>query len=175
MSRRIPSLPRLSLHVVALVVVPLVALAAPTHALAQQPPYMTLVGELVGAVDSPRVVMETCVTRKAGRREQLKSAYDGWRARHAPLLAQVDEQLSHADARLRRDNPAAGAGSVSEAMTRILQRRYDALDAAGLRQLCGRYDEMLRAKDVEMDAAIPELLKRVSDADRALAARETRG
>ena len=73
------------------------------------------------------------------------------------------------------DNPAAGAGSVAEAMTRILQRRYESLDAAGLRQLCGRYDEMLRAKDVEMEAAIPELLKRVGEADRALAARESRG
>ena len=144
-------------------------------ALAQQPPYMTLVGELVGAVDSPRVVMETCVARKVGRREQFQVAYDAWRARHAGVLAQVDEQLSHADARLRRDNPAAGTGSVAEAMTRILQRRYEALDAAGLRQLCGRYAEMLRAKDVEMDGAIPQLLKRVADADRALAASEQRG
>jgi hypothetical protein len=165
MSRQIRSLPAL----LSLLCIPV---AAP--ALAQQPPYMTLVGELVGAIDSPRVVMETCVTRKAGRREALKASYDAWRARHAPLLAQVDEQLSHADARLRRDNPAAGTGSVAEAMTRILQRRYDALDAAGLRQLCGRYDEMLRAKDVEMEATIPELLKRVSDADRALAGREPR-
>ncbi len=165
MSRRFPSLAALLL----------LCTPAIAPAVAQQPPYMTLVGELVGAVESPRVVMETCVTRKAGRREQLKSAYDGRRARHAPLLAQVDEQLSHADARLRRDNPAAGAGSVAEAMTRILQRRYESLDAAGLRQLCGRYDEMLRAKDVEMEAAIPELLKRVGEADRALAARESRG
>lgn len=144
-------------------------------AVAQQAPYMTLVGELVGAVDSPRVVLETCVARKAGRREPLQGAYDAWRARHATLLAQVDAQLSQADARLRRDNPDAGAGSVAEAMTRILRRRYEALDAAGLRQLCSRYDEMLRAKDVEMEGAIPALLQRVTDADRAITVRESAG
>jgi hypothetical protein len=132
---------------------------------------MTLVGELVGAVDSPRVVMETCVARKAGRRDQFQPAYEAWRARHAALFTAVDEQLSRADARLRRDNPDAGASSVAAAMTRILQRRYDALDASGLRQLCGRYAEMLRAKDVEMEGAIPALLQRVADADRALAPR----
>ena len=152
----------------------LAALSAGT-AVAQGESYMTLVGELVGAVESPRVVMETCIARKAGRRGDLQPAYDGWRARHADLLARVDAQLTRADARLRAENPDSGARSVADAMNRILQRRYESLDAAALRQLCGRYDEMLRAKDVEMEAAIPELLKRVGEADRALAARESRG
>ena len=61
MSRRFPSLAALLL----------LCTPAIAPAVAQQPPYMTLVGELVGAVDSPRVGMETCVTRKAGRREAL--------------------------------------------------------------------------------------------------------
>ena len=45
-------------------------------------------------------------------------------------------------------------------------RRYESLDAAALRQLCGRYPEMLRAKDVEMQAEIPGLLQRVVEAER---------
>ncbi len=51
-------------------------------------------------------------------------------------------------------------------MNRILQRRYESLDAAALRQLCGRYPEMLRTKDVEMQAEVPALLKRVVEAER---------
>ena len=39
------------------------------------------------------------------------------------------------------------------------------LDPA-LRQLCGRYPEMLRTKDVEMQAEVPALLKRVVEAER---------
>ncbi|MCU0759658.1 MAG: hypothetical protein MUF07_10770 [Steroidobacteraceae bacterium] len=139
---------------------------------AEDVPYMTLAGELAGAVESPRVVLEACVARKAGRRGDYQAAYEAWRARHATLLTQVDAQLARADARLRRDNPAAGASSVADAMTRILQRRYESLDAAALRQLCSRYPEMLRAKDAEMTDAVPRLLQRVADAERAAAAKQ---
>jgi hypothetical protein len=139
---------------------------------AQELPYMTLAGELAGAVESPRVVMETCIARKSGRRGEYQSAYDAWRARHASLLAQVDAQLARADARLKRDNPASGANSVADAMTQILQRRYDSLDAAALRQVCGRYVEMLRSKDAEMADSVPRLLQRVAEAERALSVKE---
>lgn len=108
-------------------------------AVAQGESYMALVGELVGAVESPRVVMETCVARKSGRRGDLQPAFEAWRARHAALLTQVDAHLARADARLRAENPDSGARSVADAMNRILQRRYESLDAAALRQLCGRY------------------------------------
>lgn len=135
-------------------------------AVAQGESYMALVGELVGAVESPRVVMETCVARKSGRRGELQPAFEAWRARHGTLLGQVDAQLARADARLRADNPDSGARSVADAMNRILQRRYESLDAAALRQLCGRYPEMLRAKDLEMQAEVPALLKRVVEAER---------
>lgn len=141
-------------------------------AYAQEPPYMTLVGELAGAVESPRVVMETCVARKSGRRGEYLPAYEAWRTRHAALLAEVDAQLARADARLKRDNPASGANSVADAMTRILQRRYESLDASALRQVCGRYAEMLRSKDVEMTDSVPRLLQRVAAAERALSAKE---
>lgn len=147
-------------------------LAGPTFA--QDQPYMALVGELAGAVESPRVVMETCVARRSGRRSDYQSAYETWRGRHAALLAQVDAQFVRADARLRRDNPGAASASVVEAMSRILQRRYESLDATQLRQLCGRYADMLRSKDAEMQGAVPALLKRIADADHALAASETR-
>jgi hypothetical protein len=144
--------------------------AAP--ALAEDVPYMTLAGELAGAVESPRVVMEACVARKSGRRGDYQPAYEAWRSRHATLLAQVEAQLARADARLKRDNPGAGANSVAEAITRILQRRYESLDAAALRQLCERYPEMLRSKDAEMSGAVPQLLRRVAEAERASAARQ---
>lgn len=149
------------------------ALLAPM-ARAQQPPYMTLVGELAGAIESPRVVMQTCLARKSGRRGDYQQAYEAWRGRHAALLAQAEEQFVRADARLKRDNPGAAADTVTGAMSRILQRRYESLDATQLRQLCERYPEMLRAKDAEMQGSVPELLRRVGDADRALAAREGR-
>ena len=99
-------------------------------AVAQGESYMALVGELVGAVESPRVVMETCVARKSGRRGDLQPAFEAWRARHAALLTQVDAHLARADARLRAENPDSGARSVADAMNRILQRRYESLDAA---------------------------------------------
>ena len=65
-------------------------------AVAQGESYMALVGELVGAVESPRVVMETCVARKSGRRGDLQPAFEAWRARHAALLTQVDAHLARA-------------------------------------------------------------------------------
>ena len=135
--------------------------------LVQGQPYMAMVGELVGAIESPRVVMETCVAGRAGRRAEYQRAYEAWRTRHASVLAQVEAQLARADERLQRDNPESGARSVADAMNRILQRRYESLDPGPLRQLCDRYPDMLRAKDVEMETSVPELLRRVAAADGA--------
>jgi hypothetical protein len=132
-------------------------------ALAQEKPYMALVGELVGAVENPRLVQEMCVSRFPKRRAEFTEAYSAWRTRHGEVLKAIDEQVARANLRLERQGAPPGA-SVVATVGGILKRRFDALDTGKARQLCDAYPEILKAKDEEMKSAIPGLLEAVTNA-----------
>ncbi len=127
--------------------------------------YMILVGDLVGAVEGPRVVQDVCVSRFPKRRADFEGAYAEWRARHGDLLKAVDEQVVRANARLRSQGAPADA-SVVTTIDAILHRQFDSLDAAGARKLCDSYPQILKTKDEEMAASVPALLEAVTNAER---------
>jgi hypothetical protein len=133
--------------------------------------YMMLVGDLVGAVETPRLIQEVCGSRFPKRRTEFADAYSQWRARHEDVLKAIDEQVARANVRLERQGAPPGA-SVVTTINGILQRRFDTLDAAGIRQLCGAYPQTLKAKDEEMKSSVPTLLEVVADADRQMSAKE---
>jgi hypothetical protein len=140
-----------------------------TSALAQGKSYMTLVGELVGAVENPHLVQEVCVSRFPKRRAEFVAAYSAWRTRHSDVLKAIDEQVARANVRLQSQGAPPGATVVST-IGAILKRRFDTLDTGKARQLCDAYPEILKSKDEEMRTTVPGLLQVVTDADRQMSA-----
>ena len=149
----------------------LLGAAGAAPALEQGRPYMMLVGDLVGAVETPRLVQDVCVSRFPKRRMEFTDAYSAWRVRHEELLKAIDEQVVRANARLERQGAPPGT-SVVTTISERLQRPFDALDAAKGRKLCDSYPQILQAKDAEMGSSVPALLEAVVDADRQLSAKE---
>jgi len=132
---------------------------------AEQPKsYMMLVGDLVGAVEGPRVVQDVCVSRFPKRRAEFVDAYTAWRTRHADLLKAVDEQVVRANARLKSQG-APPEASVVTTVDGILHRQFDNLDGAKARKLCDSYPQILKSKDEEMTSTVPALLAAVAGAD----------
>jgi hypothetical protein len=129
--------------------------------------YMMLVGDLVGAVETPRLIQEVCGSRFPKRRTEFADAYSQWRTRHEELLKAIDEQVARANVRLERQGAPPGA-SVVTTIDGILQRRFDTLDASRTKQLCDAYPQTLKAKDEEMKSSVPTLLEMVADADRQM-------
>lgn len=147
----------------------LLATVAVTPALAQGKPYMALVGELVGAVENPRLVQEICVSRFPKRRAEFVDAYAAWRVRHAEVLKAIDAQSTRANVRLLRQGAPAGA-TVVATVDGILKRRFETLDSGKSRELCDAYPAILKSKDEEMKASVPGLLEAVIAADKTLTA-----
>lgn len=153
-----------------------VAIAAAAAAFAESKSHLQLVGELVGAVESPRIIQGFCASRQPKSASRYAKAYSEWRARHATIIEAVDAQVVRADARLQRErSPGADpAATTVTAITQILQRRLDTYTGEQIRQVCDAYPDMLKSKDKDMESAIPELLERVKAADIALTANEGR-
>jgi hypothetical protein len=126
--------------------------------------YMMLVGDLVGAVEGPRVVQQVCVSRFPKRRMEFEGAYLAWRDRHGDLLKAVEERIGQANARLAQQGAPAGT-SVVTTIDGILRRQFDTLDAAKARKLCDSYPQILKSKDEEMTSSVPALLEEVSKAE----------
>jgi hypothetical protein len=133
----------------------------------QSKSYMMLVGDLVGAVEGPRLIQEVCGAKIPKRRKEFSEAYLAWRARHEDVLKAIDAQVVRANVRLEQQGAPPGA-SVVTTIDGILQRRFDALDAAKTRQLCDAYPATLKAVDEEMKSSVPALLEAVANADRQL-------
>jgi hypothetical protein len=147
----------------------LLAAAGLAAAQGQGKSYMILVGDLVGAVEGPRVVQDVCVSRFPKRRAEFEGAYADWRTRHGDLLKAVDEQVVRANTRLRSQGAPPDA-SVVTTIDAILHRQFDSLDAANARKLCDTYPQILKTKDEEMTASVPALLEAVTNAERQTAA-----
>jgi hypothetical protein len=143
----------------------LLGVACAVSAQGQGKSYMILVGDLVGAVEGPRVVQDVCVARFPKRRAEFEGAYSDWRARHAELLKAVDDQVVRANARLRSQGAPPDA-SVVTTVDAILHRQFDTLDAGKAKKLCDSYPQILKTKDDEMAASVPALLEAVKSADK---------
>jgi hypothetical protein len=127
--------------------------------------YMMLVGDLVGAVEGPRVIQEVCISRFPKKRAEFEAPYAAWRARHADMLKAIDEQVARANARLVNQG-ASPETSVVTTVDGILQRQLGPLDNAKARKLCDSYPQILKTKDEEMATSVPALLDAVRNADK---------
>ena len=143
----------------------LLGAACAASAAEQGKSYMMLVGDLVGAVEGPRVIQDVCATRFPKRRTEFEEAYAAWRARHADLLKAIDEQVVRANARLVSQG-ASPDTSVVTTVDGILQRQLGPLDTAKAKKLCDSYPQILKTKDGEMTSTVPALLEAVRNADR---------
>lgn len=149
-------------------------IATGSMAAEQSKPYMTLVGDLVGAAKSPEIMKEQCGERIRGSRKDNDKAFKEWSARHAAALAAIDAQIEHANARLQRQ---AGSAKLppnpATSVTRThLDRVFQAMTDSDARQYCAQFPTVLAKKDREFEGEIPQLLAQVEAADRELSARE---
>ena len=144
-------------------------------ALAEERSYMSLVGELLGAVESPRMFRDGCAKRVPATSAQNARLYDDWRARHKALLDAADEQIARANERLKKQAaPAAGdpVSNMKESATRTYDEHLDKMTSPEVNEYCGSYAAFLKFKDDEFKSSVPNLLKVVTEADRALTERE---
>jgi hypothetical protein len=144
-------------------------------ALAAGKSYMALVGELFGAVETPRIVLDVCASRSPATADSNARLYAGWRERHRALLDAIDEQISRANVRLKKQAAAGSEHSLQDAVTAIrgvLEHQVDGMSEPEVREFCGRYPDLIKKKDAEASTSIQELLNVVAHADEVLSERE---
>jgi hypothetical protein len=143
-------------------------------AIAAGKPYMTLVGELLGAVESPRLIRDFCATRSPSSAHENSRLYDAWKLRHADLLAAVADQVARANVRLKKQGAPGGDEPINAmlaALERALEQSLSAMTTDQVVQVCGQYSKVIEDKDLEA-TSIPKLLSIVKHADEVLSARE---
>lgn len=140
--------------------------------------YMSLVGELVGKVESLRMLHDYCLNASPQTADANKHAYEAWAQRNADLLALVKTQRSHADRRLAKQAAAAGP-SIPKSTTEIvvlleqhLSAQLRGADANTQQSFCAKYPELISSSEKARNEEIVSLLKTVTDADEVLSERE---
>jgi hypothetical protein len=150
-------------------------LVAPCAVLASGKSYMALVGELVGSVQSPRIIRDYCAVHSPSTAVRYAKLYDEWAARHGALLAAIDEQAARAAVRLKKQGAPGGDKPIEwliATITDSVLAKFDGYSSAQAEQVCSGYPKLLEAKDEEAEGEIPRLLSIVSDADKSLTTRE---
>jgi hypothetical protein len=163
--------PKFVLLVGALICAPIVVDAAGQS-------YMSLVGELVGSVESLRMLRDICASSTPETATQNAKAYEAWAKRHADLLASVQIQRSRADVRLAKQAAAnPGAPKSTEDVVAILRERLAtqlSLSSPEVRKAtCSKYPEFVLSSEKARTDEILSLLKTVTHADEVLTQRET--
>lgn len=134
--------------------------------------YFTLVGELVGIVDTPRYLRDACARRLPDTRQHVHAAYSAWRGRHAALLARVDEQVRRADARARRQGSSFTPSDLGEAGAQRTHAQMGSVDLGQARGICSEYESLLEEKDAAMTGVVPMRLAAIEAAERQLSSGE---
>jgi hypothetical protein len=137
--------------------------------------YMTLVGELMGAVESPRLIRDSCATHFPSSANDNARLYDAWKSRHKALLDSVAEQVRRANVRLKKQGAPGGdepARAMVEALGRALEQSLSEMTPDQIAQFCGQYPKLIEKKDAEATSSIPKLLSVVEYADKELTSRE---
>jgi hypothetical protein len=144
-------------------------------ALAEERSYMSLVGELLGAVEAPRMFRDGCAKRLPATAAERARLYDEWRARHKALLDSADEQIARANERLKKEATPGTDDPVSimkETISRMYDEHLGKMSPQELNEYCGDYASYINSKDDEFKSSVPNLLKVVTEADRVLTERE---
>lgn len=131
------------------------------RASAQAPSYLSLVGELYGAVEFPRLLRDYCGDAQPETRAELASRYEQWATSNAAFLTRVREQYSRADARLQSQ------GTTLAQLDPTFVQQFESLGPA---RLCVSYDATLAAKQAQFAGELAQLLEAVERADAELTA-----
>jgi len=148
------------------------ALLAGATGFAADKSYMTLVGELVGIVESPGYLQEACGHRLPDMKAALRAQLLEWRRRHSELLTAIGLQIEKANARAKWSGSRVSMADLSAAGAQVMREKMDSLGEDQARQICGEYSELLREKDVSMAGSVPQRLAVIEEADRQLSASE---
>ena len=166
MRNKVPSSYRMACLVLALV---------PAFALAEGKSYMTLVGELLGAVETPRMIRDYCAKRAPGTDVEFARLYEAWAMSHKELLGAVAEQLSRANVRLKKQGAPGGERPIDfirNFVARQLEQVLGDMTPADLAKFCSAYPQYIEKKDKDAETSIRELLSVVEYADQKLTERE---
>jgi len=153
----------------------LVLALAPAFAVAAEKSYMTLVGDLLAATESPRMIREYCAKRAPVTDALNTRMYEIWAMRHKDLLGAVAEQLARANVRLKNQG-APGGDRPIDSMRKIASERLEqallGTTQAEVERYCGGYPQLIEKKDKEAETSIRQLLSVVEYADRMLTEQE---
>jgi hypothetical protein len=153
----------------------LVLALAPAFALAEGKSYMTLVGELMGATESPQMIRDYCAKRTPGTSAEYSRLYEGWATRHKDLLGAVGEQLARANVRLKKQGAPGGDRPIDfmrQMATQKLEQALGGMTSVDVVQYCSGYSQLIDKKDNEAETSIRQLLSVVEYADQKLTERE---
>jgi hypothetical protein len=154
------------------------ALVTPASINAAGQSYMSLVGELVGSVESLRVLRDVCAHSAPETATRNARAYEAWTERNATLLVSVQTQRRRADVRLAKQaekNPGSPK-STEEIMVLLQERLASQMSQAGpeaLKEACSKYPELISSSEKARAAEIQSLLETVTHADEVLTQRES--
>jgi hypothetical protein len=152
----------------------LVLTLASGTAIAAERSYMSLIGELIGMVEGARMVRDVCAVRSPSTAAANSRLLDSWKTRHKPVLDAAASQISSANDRMKKQG-APGENPVKDMLTAgqgLLEKHLAGMTPAQVREYCGAYPDLIDLKDREATTSIPEILKLLSDADRAPTERE---
>ncbi|MFT3905727.1 MAG: hypothetical protein QM718_05435 [Steroidobacteraceae bacterium] len=131
--------------------------------------YAARVSELLGAVESPRLIHDYCVAKQSASSKDVETQYAAWRKQNRALLTGIDQEIA-----LGRKLPAPDSASPTVAFVAEMVdttfteklRQYSAEQGA---QICATYGSFLKSKNLEMQNSVPALLKAATEARQAQA------
>jgi hypothetical protein len=153
------------------------ALCAPVAAVAAGSSYMSLLGELVGKAEMPRMLRDICIEASPETVKQNARAYEEWAQRNADLLSAVKVQQDRGDVRLAKQatqNPGSPKSTreVIAMLQQVLAEQVSQAGPAAGKDMCSKYAGQLSSTEETRKAEIQSLLKTVTNADKALSTRE---
>jgi hypothetical protein len=153
----------------------LLAVTGLTAASAAGKSYMTLVGELIGAVEGPRLTRDSCAVHVPSTADENARLYEVWRMRHKDLLDAVAEQVARANVRLKKQGAPGGDETIKgliETASQRIEQTMSAVTPDQAAEFCGHYSEYLERKDSEATTSMKDLLSLVEHVDKELTLRE---
>jgi hypothetical protein len=88
--------------------------------------YMSLVGQLYGAVELPRLAKDYCGSAQPSLKSSITTAYESWERRNESFLTKSREQFSRANARMKKE------GASLTLMDDVVRNQFRSLDAKQL-------------------------------------------
>lgn len=123
---------------------------------------MSLVGQLYGGVELPRIAKDFCSTAQPSTKADIAAKYDSWATRNAPFLSRARQQFSRANDRLKPEG-----ASLAQMEPLVLQQ----LRSQDSKAFCASFADLLEMKEQQFTSDLRRLLEVVEYADAELSKR----